>query len=340
MKRFFLFLCAMCLLLSGCAAEQPDTAQQYTATFLTLFDTVTTVVGRAEEEAAFKAQAQQIHDELLVYHQLFDIYHEYEGVNNLKTINDNAGISPVKVDAEVIALLKDCREYCEMTGGKVNTAMGGVLKIWHDARNDGVNDPAHAYLPDMADLRAAAQHSGFEAIVIDEAESTVYITDPQVRLDVGAIAKGWSVQRVGERTPAGMLISVGGNVFATGPKAEDTPWVIGVQDPEHSDRNLHTIYVSGGAVVTSGDYQRAYVVDGKAYHHIIDPETLMPAEYWRSVTVVCPDSGLADALSTALFLLPLEEGRALAEECGADAFWVNAAGEEFMTAGFEKNLRT
>ena len=330
----------MCLLLSGCSAEQSDTRKQYNATFLTLFDTVTTIVGRAEDEAAFKAQTQQIHDDLLIYHQLFDIYHDYEGVNNLKTINDNAGIAPVKVDPEVIALLKDCKAYFGMTGGKVNVAMGSVLRLWHVARNDGFNDPMNAYLPDMADLQAAAEHSDFDRIIIDEAASTVYISDPEMRLDVGAIAKGWSVQRVGEKAPEGMLISVGGNVFATGPKAADTPWVIGVQDPDHADQNLHTIYVSGGAVVTSGDYQRAYVVDGKVYHHIIDPETLMPAAYWRSVTVVCADSGLADALSTALFLLPLEEGKALAESCGADAFWIDAAGAKFMTAGFEKNLRT
>lgn len=340
MKRCLLLLCALCLLLGGCSAGQQAELTQYNATFLTLFDTVTTIVGRAEDEATFKAQAQQIHDDLLVYHRLFDIYHDYEGVNNLKTLNDNAGVAPVTVDPEVIALLKDCRAYFDTTGGKVNTAMGSVLALWHEARNDGINDPVNAYLPDPAKLQAAAQHTGFDSIVIDEEACTVFITDPEARLDVGAVAKGWAVQRVGEKTPSGLLISVGGNVFATGPKAKDTPWVIGVQDPDQADRNLHTIYVNHGAVVTSGDYQRAYVVDQKVYHHIIDPETLMPAAYWRSVTIVCADSGLADALSTALFLLSLEEGKALAEACGADALWVDAAGAEFMTPGFEKNLRT
>lgn len=340
MKRILILLLAMCMLLSGCSAEQHVELKQFNATFLTLFDTVTTIVGRAEEEAAFKAQAQQIHDDLLYYHELFDIYHDYEGVNNLKTLNDRAAIEPVQVDAELIALLKDCKSFSDLTGGKVNAAMGSVLSLWHNARNDGINDPANASLPDMDALREAAQHTDFASVIIDEEACTVYFADPALKLDVGAIAKGWAVQRVAEKSPEGMLISVGGNVFATGPKAEDTPWVIGVQDPDHADQNLHTIYVSGGAVVTSGDYQRAYVVDGKAYHHIIDPETLMPAAYWRSVTILCPDSGLADALSTALFLMPLEEGKALVESCGADAYWINHAGEEFMTPGFEKNLRT
>ena len=92
--------------------------------------------------------------------------------------------------------------------------------------------------------------------------------------------------------------------------------------------------------VTSGDYQRVYTVNGKQYHHIIEPTTCMPGQYWRSVTVVCADSGLADALSTALFLLPLEQGQALAQQCGAEVLWVNAAGEETMTPGFRDVIRT
>ena len=341
MKRTFALLLALCCLLFGCTVSQPDTTRQYTATFLNLFDTVTTIVGRAETEAEFQARAQKIHDELLVYHQLFDIYNEYEGIHNLKTVNDQAGLSAVKVEPALVKLLQDCKAYYALTGGRVNVAMGSVLQLWHEARNDGIRDPANAQLPDMDALKAAAEHRSLDSVVIDEAASTVYITDTGTRLDVGAIAKGWAVQRVAEAAPAGMLISVGGNVCATGPKkADGTPWVIGIQDPENADSNLHTIYVTGGAVVTSGDYQRTYTVEGKPYHHIIDPDTLMPGGYWRSVTVVCADSGLADALSTALFLLPLEEGKPLAERCGAEVFWVDGAGNEHMTPGLEKILRT
>ena len=101
-----------------------------------------------------------------------------------------------------------------------------------------------------------------------------------------------------------------------------------------------TVYCAQGSVVTSGDYQRAYTVDGVSYHHIIDPETLFPAGYWRSVTILCPDSGLADALSTALFVLSLEEGLELLEKCDAEAMWVDAAGEISYSPGFEANIRT
>lgn len=340
MKRILPIILALSVLLGGCAQGQPPAEKQYTATFLTLFDTVTTIVGRAETEEAFRQKAQMIHDDLLVYHQLFDIYHDYEGVVNLKTVNDRAGTEPVTVDSAIIELLLDCRDFYSLTDGKVNAAMGSILRLWHDARTAGISDPARAELPDAAELERAAAHMDFDSVVIDEEASSVWITDPEVSLDVGAIAKGWATQKAAENAPEGMLISVGGNVCATGPKTEDgSPWIIGIQDPDGDD-NLHTIYVTGGAVVTSGDYQRTYVVDGKKYHHIIDPETRMPAGYWRSVTVVCSDSGLADALSTALFLLPLEDGRALAERCGAEALWIDASGGEEMTPGFREMIRT
>ena len=127
---------------------------------------------------------------------------------------------------------------------------------------------------------------------------------------------------------------------ATGPKdAHGTPWVVGVQNPA-GDNYLHTLYVSGGSIVTSGDYQRYYVVDGKQYHHIIDPATLYPGALWRSVTIVCEDSGLADALSTALFLLSMEDGMKLLEQCGAEAMWVDAEGNQHYSAGFKALIRT
>lgn len=341
MKKLLAVL-LVCLLLCGCTAgpAEPELTK-YNASFLTLFDTVTVITGYAETKEGFTQTAQEIHDQLLEYHQLFDIYNDYEGISNLKTVNDNAGIAPVKVDSRILDLLTDCRNYYEATGGRVNVAMGSVLYLWHLARNDGLDDPANAYLPDMEELEEAAKHTSFDGVVIDRDDSTVYLSDPAMRLDVGAVAKGWSVQRVCEAAPEGLLISVGGNVCATGPKdASGTPWVIGVQDPDGGDSYLHTLYLSRGSMVTSGDYQRAYRVDGELYHHIIDPDTLFPSSYWRSVTISCADSGLADALSTALFVLSREEGQKLLDTFGAKAMWVAADGTISFSPGFEDLIRS
>lgn len=319
MKKVLLAILACAFVLTACG--QPG---RYSTSCFDLFDTVTTVTGSAVSEAEFQKQAEAVLEDLRHYHRLFDIYNSYEGINNLKTVNDQAGVAPVTVDDAIISLLLDCKAYYELTGGRVNVAMGSLLRLWHDARQTGI-------LPTPESLSRAAEHGNWSNIVIDEAASTVFITDPEQALDVGAVAKGWACQRVAQEAPKGLLISVGGNVVATGPKDErGTPWRIGVQDPFGGADYLQTLSLTTGAVVTSGDYQRTVTIDGKAYHHIIDPSTHMPAELWRSVTVVCPDSGLADALSTALFLLPLEEGRTLAKVCGAQALWVDGEGNQFQ----------
>ena len=339
MKRLCALILVLSMLLCGCTGAGEE-QKQYSATFLTVFDTVTTILGRDSSEAAFTEKAQAVHDELLRYHQLFDIYNEYEGLNNLKTVNDHPG-EAVSVDKAIVDMLLDCKAYYELTGGRVNAAMGSVLRLWHEAREDGLNDFANAYLPDGEALAQAAEHADWDDVLIDEEKLTVTIADPGLRLDVGAIAKGWSVQRAAETAPEGLLISVGGNVCATGPKdSTGTPWVVGVQDPDGGENYLHTLYLTKGSMVTSGDYQRAYMVDGELYHHIIDPDTLYPGKLWRAVTVVCPDSGLADALSTALFLLPMEEGQKLLDACESTAMWVDAEGNMYYSTGFEELIRT
>lgn len=339
MKRLCALVLTLSMLLCGCTGAGEE-QKQYSATFLTVFDTVTTILGRDSSEAAFTEKAQAVHDELLRYHQLFDIYNEYEGLNNLKTVNDHPG-EAVSVDRAIVDMLLDCKAYYELTGGRVNAAMGSVLRLWHEAREDGLNDFANAYLPDGEALAQAAEHADWDDVLIDEEKLTVTIADPGLRLDVGAIAKGWSVQRAAETAPEGLLISVGGNVCATGPKdSTGTPWVVGVQDPDGGENYLHTLYLTKGSMVTSGDYQRAYMVDGELYHHIIDPDTLYPGSLWRAVTVVCPDSGLADALSTALFLLPMEEGQKLLDVCESTAMWVDAEGNMYYSTGFEELIRT
>ena len=341
MKRLLSVL-ALCALLCGCSAApagEEDGQKRYEASFLTLFNTVTTMVGYADSQEAFSRQAQEIHDALLEYHQFYDIYNDYDGVNNLKTVNDNAGVAPVAVDEKIVDMLLFCRDLYEDTDGRVNVAMGSVLSLWHDAREAGIEDPASAALPDEAALEEAANHTSWDDVVIDEAAGTVYLADPDMSLDVGAIAKGYAVEQVCEQAPSGMLISVGGNVRATGPKPDGSPWVVGVENPDGGDF-LHTLYVEDTSVVTSGDYQRYYLVDGKRYHHIIDPDTLYPATQWRAVSILCEDSGLADGLSTALFTLSQEEGQKLLDQFDAEALWMTQDGELLYSPGFQAMVRT
>lgn len=338
MKKIALLMLCF-ILLCGCRTDKTS-QKQYTATFLDLFDTVTTIVGKAESKEAFEESLKPVHEGLEYYHKLFDIYDEYDGITNLKTVNEKAAISPVVVGTAILDLLQDCKEYYTATNGKFNPAMGSILSLWHNAREEGINDPENACLPDMDRLLSAKEHINPDDIVLDRENSTVFFKDADLRLDVGGIAKGWAVERVSKTAPEGLLISVGGNVYATGPKDKSgTPWAVGIRNPDSDGDYLHILNIKAGSVVTSGSYIRAYAVNGRLYHHIIDPDTLYPAEKWTSVTVVGEDSGLADVLSTALFLLDREDGQKLLDRYKADAMWVDAKGNKYYSPDFKDLIR-
>jgi FAD:protein FMN transferase len=345
MKKVLAIALTLCMLaaLSGCGQSASKEKTRYQAEFLDLFDTMTQIVGYSDDKDLFSEQVNFVYDNMKVMHQLYDIYNDYEGVNNLKTINDNAGKAPVKVDRKIVDLLKFSEEIYDVSGGSVNIAFGSVLKIWHDYRDAGFEDPDRAALPPFDLLEAANKHIDINDIVINETDSTVYLSDPEMRLDLGAIAKGYATEQISlmlqEEWPGiSILLSVGGNVKAIGMKetgTETIPWNVGITNPNEETAMLMTLNVSDYSMVTSGDYQRYYVVDGKNYHHIIDPQTLYPAAHCRAVTVVAPDSGLADGLSTAAFILPLEEAKALVQSQGAEAVFVMNDGSLEYTSGFK-----
>jgi len=317
--------------LSACSSQEMT---RYEAEFLRLFDTVTQIVGYSESKDEFSDQVQMIHDNLEEYHQLYDIYNEYDGINNIKTINDHAGISPVKVDQRIIDMLLFSKEAYEISNGKVNVAFGAVLKIWHDYRDDGIDNPEKAMLPPIDMLMEAAKHTDINNVIIDEENSTVFLSDPQMSLDVGAIAKGYAVEEISkmalENGLTSALISVGGNVRSIGVKADSGKrWTVGIKNPLDADsKNIGRVGLEDASLVTSGIYQRYYTVDSKRYHHIIDPDTLFPAEHFASITILCSDSGMADALSTSVFTMPFEQGYELIENLpNIEAVWVFHDGE-------------
>ena len=339
-KKYIALAAAAACFLSGCNVKPQ--LSRYDAQFLQLFDTVTSVVGYAKDKETFTAYVQEFHDELEEYHQLYDIYNEYEGINNLKTINDHAGIQPIEVDQRIIDLLEEALEMYELTDGYMNIAMGSVLEIWHDYRTEGIDNPLEASLPPMEALIEASEHTSIEDIVIDREQSTVYLKDPDMSLDVGAIAKGYATEMVcrkmAEEGISNVMVSVGGNIRAIGTKPDGSPWNVGIQNPdmESEEKYLHTVSVQDQSLVTSGSYQRYYTVDGVQYHHIVNPDTLMPGNEYVSVSILCQDSGMADALSTAAFNRNLEDGKKMIESIGgAEALWVFPDGREVCTPGFQ-----
>ncbi len=345
---------AAILLLSALAGCQRTSSRcsKYSDSLFDVFNTLITVVAYAQSEEEFDSYFATIRARFEQLHRLYDIYNDYQGVNNVKTINDNAGVQPVKVDKEIIDLLLCATNWHKRTGGKTNVAMGALLRIWHDYREEGQDDPENAKLPPMEDLLEAEKHTDIDKVVIDAENNTVYLADPEMRLDVGAVAKGYATEIVArEMAAAGLksaLISSGGNIRAIGKPLDGVRerWGVGIQNPDESimpdEQNvLDVIFINDSSVASSGDYMRYYVVNGRVLHHIIDPATLMPADYYKAVTVMTDHAGVADFLSTALFLLPHEQSRALAESLdGVEAIWVMPDGKVEATDGMKAIMRS
>ena len=337
-----LFLCLAVLLCTLSACKRPDTNQEpspQAKSYYEYFDTVTVIFSYCNDApSVFADNCAAVSALLQEYHRLFDIYYEYAGLNNLKTVNQNAGKAPVKVDAKLIEFLLYAKEIHTLTGGTTNVALGSVLRLWHDARQNGIDDPASAVLPDADALAEAAKHTDIDQLIINTEESTVFFADPDMRLDVGAIAKGYAAERAAEllisRGVTSYVLNVGGNLRTIGTKPSGNGWVTGITNPDKtSDKEfVCRVVLKDISLVTSGNYERFYTVDGVRYHHIIDPDTSMPADYFSSVSVFTPDSALADALSTALFCMSYEEGLALITRLGnVGVVWVDTNGAVYKT---------
>ena len=349
-KKLLLIIISLLISISACSNESNSGYTKYSYEFLGTFDTVIQIMGYAKNADEFEIMAEICQERFIELNKLYDIYHDYDGINNIKSINDNAGIKPVEVQQEIIDLLVFSKEWHGKTNGKCNIAMGSVLSIWHDYRDKGINSPEKAEIPPLEMLKEAMKFTDINKVIINDDNNSVYLEEKNMRLDVGAVAKGYATEIVANelinKGYTSFIISSGGNVRTVGEPMDRSrkKWGIGIQDPDGNpndpnEPSLDILYINDQSLVTSGDYQRQYEVDGKMYHHLIDPDTLMPAEYFRSVSIVANDSGIADFMSTTIFLTPYEEGRRLLETLGIDAVWVMKDGTVQATENARKVMK-
>lgn len=329
MKKIF-YLIFLMSFLCGCSS------QKYNFTYVDVFDTYSTLTIYSSNYKDSKTISDDLHTELLKLNKLFDIYNNYKDLNNLKTVNDNAGLQPVKVDKNIIELLKAGKEAYYITEGTVNIAMGSVLEIWHNYRENALNNGIFK-IPSLNELQEANKHTDINSIIIDEKESTVYIKDKYTSIDVGAIAKGYSADFASNylknRGITAALLNLGGNVICINDNKKEN-WKIGITSPEKPDEYIDKISISNQSAVSSGNYQRYYEYNGKRYHHIIDGTTLYPSVSNKGVTVVSDSSLKGDIFSTALFILPYEDGAKLADKNNIQAMWITSDGNKYKTSQF------
>lgn len=236
------------------------------------------------------------------------ILSEWIESSETSAVNRNAGVAPVKVSPELFSLLKRSLKVSRLTHGAFDVTFLAVGRLW-----DFKAKPPSK--PDVQAISDALAGVGSDKVVLDEAAQTVYLRHPATRIGFGAIGKGFAANRaaavLGKLGATGGVVNAGGDLLAFGSQEDGRPWRIGIANPLARDKVFGYLDVHGMAVVTSGDYERFLVLDGERYSHILDPRTGYPVQELRSVTVICPDAELADALATGVSVLGTERGLAL-----------------------------
>lgn len=253
-------------------------------------------------------------------------------------INKNAGISPVAVDAELFNLIKRGLRISQLTNGAFDMSYASMDRIW---KFDGTMK----VLPDAEVVKKAASKIGYKNIELNEADQTVFLKEKGMKIGFGAIGKGYAAQKAKEKMMAlgipGGVVNAAGDLIAWGKDEGNKDFKVGIADPKQKDQVMSWLVVDNGAVVTSGDYERFAMFNGKRYAHIIDPRTGYPTTGIKSVTIICPNPELADALSTSVFVLGQRAGLELINQLkGIECLIVTDADELITSNNLELKDRS
>ena len=273
-------------------------------------------------------------EELLIHLEEDVLSWRIEG-SEIARINEGAECS---ISNELKQDLISSLEVSERSNGAFDCTLGTLIRLWNmdtwsKAEEGGLIPPT------KEEIAEALADTGYDKIKITD--DMIYLPS-DVQLDLGAAGKGIACDRVAaflaDKQVSGAVISVGGSVVTYGAKPDGTPWRVAVVDPLNPSSRLGILSLTGEWYIsTSGDYERFVEADGIRYHHILDPATGYPADSGLAgVTIVCHSGLLSDALSTACFVLGVEDGLALAESYGAQALFVTADGQLYMTSGMEE----
>ncbi len=243
--------------------------------------------------------------------RLDSLLNAYADDSEISMINKMAGESPVEVSDDTLAVIDRSLFFAEISEGIFEPTILPLIKLWSVSEEQ-------KQLPDQAEIEKALSLVDYTQVEIDVDRSTVFLPKKGMGIDLGAIAKGYAVDKMAEIFYASevdsFLINAGGNVYLGGKKPDKSLWRVGVTDPRKPEEIIGVVSAEHLAVVSSGDYRRYFVLDGTIFHHIIDPITGYPSQACRGTTVLLPSSTDADALSTILFILGPDESQKLISE--------------------------
>ncbi len=332
MKRIKHLLFLLLLLLVGCQQKEPESFEPISQNKFLL--------GTIVNITLYDNPQQSIFDEI------FTAIEEIETkmtINNATTseiieINHEAGNKAVKVSQETFDVIKTGLEYSKLSQGRFDITVGPLVKLWEIGFED-------AHVPNPLEIEESLTLINYENVELNEDELTVKLTEPNMMIDLGGIAKGYAadvaasiLKKHGNQQA---IINLGGNVYAYGEKTNKETWKVGVQNPfSLRGEYLGIAKVKNKSIVTSGTYERFFEQDGVTYHHILDPKTGYPVENGlMSVTIIADSSMTADALSTIAFTLGIEEGLKLIESLeDVEALYVTNDKLLYASSGFLNNF--
>ncbi|WP_020526987.1 FAD:protein FMN transferase [Flexithrix dorotheae] len=251
-------------------------------------------------------------------------------------INENAGIRPVKVDSELFDLIKRAQKVSQLTQGAFDLTFGSLdEKLWHF-------DMDMTSLPDSAIAHEMVKLIDYKNLVLDENEKSVFLKYKGMKIGFGAIGKGYAAEKVKalllKNGVKSGIVNAGGDLTAWGNQPNGKPWTIGIANPNFKNQAFSWLNISNKAVVTSGNYEKFVVIDGKRYTHLINPKTGFPVSGLKSVTIITTNAELADALATAVFIMGKSSGLALINQLnGIDCIIIDDNDELHYSKGIVLN---
>ena len=220
-------------------------------------------------------------------------------------INRNAGIRPIPVDEELYLFIERCIEISKLTDGAFDISFASMDEIW---KFDG----SMTKIPTEEAIQSSIRNVGYKNILLDKKNKTVFLKLPKMKIGFGGIGKGYAADMAKkilmEHGVKGGIINASGDMNVWGKQLDGTDWKVAITNPLNKNNVFALMPVKEGSVVTSGNYEKFVIFNGKRYSHIIDPRTGYPSTGVISATVFAPKAEIADALSTAIYVMGIESG--------------------------------
>ena len=284
-------------------------------------------------EKAIKEAIEKLND-------IDDKMSAFKEYSEISKINSKAGATPEAVSKDTYFVVKKAVEYSKILEGTFDPTIRPLVKLW----NIGTKEEA---IPEKSQIGETLKLVNYNDVILDENENSIMLKHKKQALDVGGIAKGFAADEVRDifykHNIKSALIDLGGNIFALGSKEDGAPWKVGIQNPfKPRGEYIGILSVKNKSVVTSGNYERYFMKDGKRFHHIIDPKTGYPSQSKIiSATIISDNSIDGDGLSTGVYIIGIDKAMKIIEAIdGIDAIFITEDKKVYKTSGIDKNILT